>query len=515
MKKELKIIIVISILLVSASIYFGILSKHKYENLIIDDTKWIDIINKREYKDSLLISDLKFNNYELFYDIDTSTYYYSIMKDYKYAYKPYIKYKSIDSIAFIGFDKEITPDLIKNNETIRMIIYNNSYYNIIKIKCTTLSLMNIDTKGVVDSEKYTLSSIKFLDNTKGEVESLKANIKYRGAASLSFPKKGYRISLRDGLDKINYSFLGLRKDDDWVLYAAYNDQEKIRNVFSSKLWNECCSNYTNGTEYKYIELFINGKYQGLYALGYPIDEKSVDVSFDDYMYKKKTWESNDKDIPHAKSVDSTGLELINDSDPTKAFEAIKTYYKVLLGNDTLKMHDYINTLNAVDIYMFYNLVQGIDNVNEYKTKNTYITIKDGKIIYTPWDLDYTFGNSYQLNSPTLTKPYGLNYDFNVIMKANLAYRIKRMGDNSLDEIMSKRYSDLRKTYWSDSNVIKLIDEYEEDIFSSGAFLRDKEKWPEGNYINVNLKLSRFKSYVIERLSYMDKYMNKYVGYEIK
>ena len=101
------------------------------------------------------------------------------------------------------------------------------------------------------------------------------------------------------------------------------------------------------------------------------------------------------------------------------------------------------------------------------------------------------------------------------MKANLAYRIKRMGDNSLDEIMSKRYSDLRKTYWSDSNVIKLIDDYEEDIFSSGAFLRDKEKWPEGNYINVNLKLSRFKSYVIERLSYMDKYMNKYVGYNVK
>ncbi len=512
MKKELKIIIILSVIFILVSIFFGVLSKHKYQNLIINSTKWADIISTREYTDSFLITDLKFNNTELIYDIDTSTYYYSL-RDNKYAYKPYIKYKNINKFVSISFDKEITSDLIKNNETIKMIVYTDKVYHIFNIKVTTLSLMNINTKSLISKDKTTLSTIKFIED--GELTNLKGEIKYRGVTSLTFPKKGYRLSLRDGNELVKHSFLGMRKDDDWVLYAAYNDQEKIRNVFSSKLWNDCCSNGTNGMEYKYIELFINSRYQGLYALGYPIDEKSLDLSYDDYMYKKKSWETTDWDILNAKNMDSTGFELINNVDSNKAFELIKNYYKVLLGDDAKKMYNYINIPNAVDMYMFYNLIQGVDNANEYKLKNTYITIKDGKVTYTPWDMDYSFGNTFQMNTKTLTKPYGLSYDHNVIMKANLAYRIKRMGDNSIDEVMRKRYEELRNTYWSDSYISKLIDSYEKDIFTSGAFLRDKEKWPDGNYINVNLKLSRFKSYVIERLSYMDQYMAKYVGYEIK
>ena len=102
------------------------------------------------------------------------------------------------------------------------------------------------------------------------------NIHVRGRTAQTYPKKGYRISLIQeslgGNTRPNHvSLLGMRQDDDWLLYAAYNDQEKIRNVFSSNLWKYTCATDNAqgmdiGMEYRYLELFVNGEYWGLYAL---------------------------------------------------------------------------------------------------------------------------------------------------------------------------------------------------------------------------------------------------------
>ena len=49
----------------------------------------------------------------------------------------------------------------------------------------------------------------------------------------------------------------------------------------------------------------------------------------------------------------------------------------------------------------------------------------------------------------------------------------------------------------------LIDQYENDIFESGAYLRDMERWPDGLYEDPEVKLSVFREHVMQRLSYMD------------
>ena len=88
-----------------------------------------------------------------------------------------------------------------------------------------------------------------------------------------------------------------RTDGEWLLYSAYNDQERIRNVFSSNLWftgNAGANRFgiKNGMEYRYLELFLNGEYWGLYALGYPLDSKQMQPETDSravkniYMFKK-------------------------------------------------------------------------------------------------------------------------------------------------------------------------------------------------------------------------------------
>ena len=83
-------------------------------------------------------------------------------------------------------------------------------------------------------------------------------------------------------------------------------------------------------------------------------------------------------------------------------------------------------------------------------------------------------------------------------------------DQETYDKLVKKYEDLRKDAWSDESIMALLDEYEEDIFFSGAYLRDKEKWLDGNYLedDAGYSLEKFKAYVTERFAWMDDYIQR-------
>ena len=53
----------------------------------------------------------------------------------------------------------------------------------------------------------------------------------------------------------------------------------------------------------------------------------------------------------------------------------------------------------------------------------------------------------------------------------------------------------------------MIDALEQDIYGSGAYLRDMERWPDGTYQDPALGLSVFKDYVLKRYTSMDTYIS--------
>ena len=510
MKRFIEIII-LTIIILTLSILLGPLSKMKYDNLVIDEDTWNNIISDRIYTKVSFINNLKFNNYDLILDGDT--YYYSVT-----SYKPKIDYKSNYDVK-VAFKNYINDELIKNNESLEMLIYTNNEYNIINIKCTTLPILSITYEDEITKEEYINMKISLFDNSKGLVDRLISSdglIRYKGASTMVYPKKGYRINLRKDGNPNHISLLGLRKDDDYILYAAYNDPEKIRNVFSSKLWYETrydnIFNLSNGMEYKYVELFINNEYNGLYALGYPIDNKTLNIRDNEYMFKKTTWDNSESTVIY--DNDMLGYVLQDNSDEY-SYIYLKEYYKKLLyGNAIDTIYSISDINNAIDMFLFNNLVQARDNGNKYNLKNIYISFKNynGNLvsIYTPWDLDLTFGNTSSLDN-NLTSIYELTPDVNIIMKINPAYILKRLGDTYINKLIYERYTYLRNTVWSNTNIKKILSGYENDIFLSGAYLRDKETWPDGNYTN-NYNLKEFTNYVILRLKYMDEYIENEIGY---
>src|SRR5688500_6796066 len=72
------------------------------------------------------------------------------------------------------------------------------------------------------------------------------------------------IELRDAAgDERDVGLLGMPVDDDWVLYAAYGDPSRLRNVVGYDLarWTGAWSPRT-----RFVELVLDGSHRGVYVL---------------------------------------------------------------------------------------------------------------------------------------------------------------------------------------------------------------------------------------------------------
>ena len=141
---------------------------------------------------------------------------------------------------------------------------------------SNLPILIIDTQGqFIPDEPKIVSTIKIIDNGKGKRNKItdapayagKIGIEQRGATSRQFfPKKPYGFELRDtsGLVGVSASILGLPSEEDWVLNATYNDKTLIREVLTYDLYRSFSPLYV--PRYKFCEVMLNGKYEGIYIL---------------------------------------------------------------------------------------------------------------------------------------------------------------------------------------------------------------------------------------------------------
>lgn len=498
-----------------------------YAQHVIDEQEFNRIISDREESHSLL-EGIRFNEEDLFFDRSSGTFYYSLIEESSAAFNPSVRVASAyDDVQIAFLDGEITTETIENNQTVTVLVYSREFYCRYGLICTTLPLMNINCPEDIGDD-YVDMDIALFDNQKGAVNRVvnsSGSIRIRGGDSRRYPKKGYRIQLTMeslGLNERpnHVSLLGMRQDDDWLLYAGYNDQEKVRNVFSSNLWMYSCAadnedHIDAGMEYKYLELFINGEYWGLYALGYPIDKKQLGFGKDvskEALYKTSAW-FNEKNVGLTEDGAVPGYSQKGVAqETTEGWRLLAEYYQNLQENSAYSeaLYDGIDIDNAIDTYLFVNLIQGVDHAGKNQINeiyNLYLAIsenQDGglKGLFIPWDMDRTWGNSFG------DIPYGIKPDLQVSMEAGYLNQIISNQDTDIWEKIFSKYQALRSGVWSNGTINAQIDQYEADIFDSGAYVRDMERWPDGIYADPSDKLDVFRRYVNERLTEADSYYER-------
>ena len=493
--------------------------KHFFSDYQISSPAYETIKAARKKTNRDLISRLYINDQPLFFDKPNNRYFFSLSED-ACVNDLSIGFTTEMSDIRIGILGDYSPD-----RDIPIIAYTQSAYKEYTLVTTSLPIIQINTEKVIS---YITTPIEFiLLNTwpySGQpLIKSDGTIHTRGGSAMFYPKQYFRVKLTtktvsNEIVENDLALLGLRQDGDWLLYPAYDDPEKIRNVFSSNLWFNSCAkdtnfNMVNGNEFRYVELFINQQYWGLYALSYPIDIKQMNIRhgntffYDEFLYKQKGWGPVSDDL----SIDDTIVPQFDASEQVRSYgnSLLQMYFQYLRSDlsDGLIHNDENNVL---DMWLYIKLIQGTDMVLRNMQKNMYYSIKlsenGKKIIYTPWDMDTTWGSKWKSDYFNLTKPYVLNSDDNSIeMRLNPVSILLEL-DESIVKKIQNRYMSLRSEGWSDEKIDEMLDEFERDIFDSGAYKRDMDRWPEGSYEDPDLKLSVFRVYVHERLKSMDSYI---------
>ena len=144
------------------------------------------------------------------------------------------------------------------------------------------------------AENGTVSSTDAYSNGANLYYDRKARMNYRGSSSLNFEKKSFAFCPGDencGQDddksadyvktkKMNMFDIGEAEDKDWVLYAAYVDPSMMRNILAMETYSAMTGKW--GVKNKYVELYIDGQYQGVYVFMDKVtqNKKRVDVKWD-------------------------------------------------------------------------------------------------------------------------------------------------------------------------------------------------------------------------------------------
>ena len=370
--------------------------------------------------------------------------------------------------------------------------------NSIQIKTTTCSISNASLNNItsnlpiimvntgdkafpsVDNGKHCSASaddlkkkrsvdVKILWNKNGTVTSTdaysnganlyydrKARMNYRGSSSLNFEKKSYAFCPGDemcgddekGVDyvktkKMNMFNIGSAEDKDWVLYAAYVDPSMMRNILAMETYSAMTGKW--GVKNQYVELYIDGKYQGVYVFMDKItqnmgeddvkndgrvevkwkidksdDSKSkrefilkfdkTDVAdrYEDASGDQKTFESNmtgttvyntyDTTVDQRFEIEYPEKEDIEEDYGESAWADVYTFIsgkvnefeKAIADGDFNKVRNLINYESWADFFIINEFTK---NVDAYRASCVFV-FKDGKFEAWPlWDYELSFNNT--------------------------------------------------------------------------------------------------------------------------
>ncbi|MBD3337988.1 MAG: hypothetical protein GF353_02690 [Candidatus Lokiarchaeota archaeon] len=344
------------------------------------------------------------------------------------------------------------------------------------------------------------------------VDSIDGSIKIRGSGTgwnRIVPKKGYRVELSKSV-----SLLGMREDDDWLLMGIYSDYPRMRIKMSMELWNTL--NPTNPTailpESEYVNVFINGEYEGLFLLCerndrrlYGLDEpqNSLDSSLIFQArgpiflrnYEPIRWE---QDWPNEYEGISIMDEILSQMIKFIANSSDEEFFNTNHG-----IYSKFNKLNLIDfyIYNFFILHKDFWNCNYFIVRNT----NPSNYFLVPWDFDKSFGQfAWHMYDSDDNQE-------NVIREDNELFN-RLIGNSEFMADCKERWFELRNSIWTEEKVLDMVYEIYNEIIDILPI--ETEKWNPSKLSqewenDLDHYVNFFIEWIPERLDFCDSYFDDF------
>ena len=519
MKK--KLIMFGSILLLTGCFIFSSYLKNMSFSLLnqVSAERAEEIKETRKEKSALDFSCLLCNDMRVPFDAQGKTFYVSVdMKENSWESLDFMSGQPEYEILFfediIKYDKK---EIISKGGKIPVLVYNDTEYASYYVAFSGLPLLDLTTDVGMWQENIE-GSVTFYD-TDFTVNGIKESAyqgHLRGNTSRMYPKKGYKLNLvkhtaSDTIVNNKQSIFGMREDDDWILYAMYNDESKIRDRLCIDIWNafgakEVSEKSTYGTNLTYVEVFADNSYCGLYGLMEPVDAKQLNLNTEDYLYKRK----NPSGLAYEDFLNATnpyemvhGFEIKEGKMNEKAWQPLAELAHLIYYTSDKEFietaADHIDEDNAMRMWLFIQMITGHDQ----RAKNVFYVAKyeeEGyKFYFAPWDMDLTWGNvSVGEKNPLYTDFETDTYNDDIPWET--AERMIFLNANGAADKMQELYTQLRQTILSDEYLEEHISQLDNQLRASGAYERDRERWPEGAHTD---NYQRILAYARLRLQFLD------------
>ncbi|MCF0063467.1 CotH kinase family protein [Dyadobacter chenwenxiniae] len=384
---------------------------------------------------------------------------------------------------------------------------------------TQLPLVNLEVPdpSQINLEEEIPGGISIAEPTTSPLVSNMA-IRIRGNSSSFFPKKNYRVQFKDAQGKNkDQSILGLRSDKRWLFFGMWNEELRSTNNVSHNLWIDMHKLYYAASEpsavssirTKYVEVFMNKSYKGVYMIGEDMDRKQLQLKKNDgdvtrgELFKADDWSLSAawegigvaKPAPGAEDWQSWELEYPDYSDWNNHHNLLKAVIESSDADFKANIWNLFKQENVIDYFIFLNLLSVEDNME----KNYFIGRYDQgqPWFFVPWDLDGAWG--YFPDGVRSNKTQGDRQN-------GLFKKLFRTNPDGFKNKLATRYFQLRQNLLAEANLKNRFQTNYNLLNSNLIYERDAAV-SQDNYGGANRSggLAYVNNYITQRLAWLDTY----------
>ena len=317
-----------------------------------------------------------------------------------------------------------------------------------KLVFPVFTINTVDNTPITSKEEYVQATLDISEAKEYNASNLSLGIRGRGNYSWSgTEKKSYRIKFDS-----KYQPLGQGKGPckSWTLLAVHCDKSLLRTdaafYFASKL-----SNIPFVSSSSFVDLYLNGQYDGVYELCDQIQVNKYRVNIND--------SGEDEDIGYLAELDKNASEDVITLDSWMTFELKSDYAN---ANQMAFITNYLNQCDnalyngskdeiislidipsAIDSYLVEELFKNLD----VGWGSFYYTKPAGdKLYFGPvWDFDLTSGNADSDNGDARFRSYMYTYvgnDFFNYMQQHDWYCYLREND-WFNDLIKQRWEEIK------------------------------------------------------------------------
>lgn len=386
---------------------------------------------------------------------------------------------------------------------------------------------------------YAQGNISLLSPEAAEPTNSFVKVKWRGGSTNTADKhkRNYKIkTLNEKGKKQEISLLGMREDNNWIMDAGQVDLFRLRNRIATEIWNDFATKpyyaskepkAKSGVTGKVVEVILNNEYRGIYSLTESMDRKELKLKkYDDknqefhgQLWKVSSWDKaqfwnidkdydNTQETWHAFETKYPDIDDVNPTDYSPLYEAID--FVANSNDETFKKEvtDYFDIPVLIDYQLFQETLKPIDNSGKNMYWGIYDVAKSKKLTLAIWDLDASVGQDWQCSTPLHPEYVSPDTELGIEKAFNLYKRLSTLNVDNYNQKVADRYHELRKTYFSEENLIAKYQDYYDMLVKSGAASREETKWSEdsdiGGYpLNFKEEIEYIKNWITKRLNYLD------------